>query len=157
MRSISDISLVAVYATDWNTHLDQVELDGDFGLADAVVVGYLVEDEEDRLTVAPQLFLDDDTVRFAVTIPRSCVTAINVLKPSENVQVDSSSPPVHGLDSVAGYVNIQDLKAGDHVSAMVDGKKVVGTVKWEAWIGLDCDTTEIRLTCENSKRIRRIE
>lgn len=73
--------IMAVYAEDWSIEDGPMDIDHAFKLYHAWVVGFLVRETEESITLAPEVF--DDKIRHAQTIPKTAIKFSLVLREKE--------------------------------------------------------------------------
>ena len=61
-----------IQAEDWSITDGPIDANHDFNLYKAWVVGFLLKETDNSITLAPELF-DDDQVRRCQTIPKSAI------------------------------------------------------------------------------------
>ena len=83
----ADVTVVAVYASDWGTFGDQVTRDHEFAFVRGWVYGELVAEDADKLVVAHHAF-DDDGLRHVTILPK-----VNVLRRLDWVRENGESSP----------------------------------------------------------------
>jgi len=72
------MKVVEIHAVDWSSYNASYRLDGDFSPMETRVIGYLVEDVPDHVTVAMEQYPKekDPQIRWIICIPRVCIKAI---------------------------------------------------------------------------------
>jgi len=71
MAPTPERKLVMIYAEDWSIEDGPIDVNHAFSLYRAWLVGFLIRETDDAITMAPELF--DDRVRHAQTIPKTAI------------------------------------------------------------------------------------
>jgi hypothetical protein len=78
MSDFPNRQIVAIYAEDWSIEDQPVDVNHAFKTYSAWVVGFLIRETDDAVTIGMELF--DDRVRHAQTIPKSAIRARFVIR-----------------------------------------------------------------------------
>lgn len=76
------MKIVKVIAEDWAQYADQVEVTFSFKVSLGEIVGFLIQEDKDKIVIAHQLFPREDVpddVRFTTVIPRKMIKKLEVL------------------------------------------------------------------------------
>ena len=76
---------IAVLADDWSIDDGPTDIDHAFGVYRAWVIGFLIRDTEDSITIVMEIF-GDGKVRKAQTIPKAVIKEIVSLIPTVPVE-----------------------------------------------------------------------
>ena len=70
--------VLAIYAEDWSIDDGPIDINHSFPLYKAWIVGFLIRETEDSITVTMEIF--GEKARHAQTIPKSAIRICTVLK-----------------------------------------------------------------------------
>lgn len=65
--------LVAVLASDWCYYENQAPLTNRFTAIDGIIVGILIDEDDDQIVLAHQVFPDEEQVRHVSVITKSSI------------------------------------------------------------------------------------
>jgi len=77
------MNIVRVIAEDWAQYTSMTEIVFPFEVSVAEVVGFLVQEDNDKVVLSHQLFPRDDTtddVRYTSVIPKKMIKKMEILK-----------------------------------------------------------------------------
>jgi hypothetical protein len=65
--------ICCVLATDWSFYETQASIDSDFTPIDALIVGFVIHEDDDTLVMSHQYFPDQAEVRHTTVITKSSI------------------------------------------------------------------------------------
>lgn len=77
------MKIVKVIAEDWAQYSNTVEIVYPFQVSKAMVVGFVIKENDEKIVLAHQLFPRDDSVddvRYVTVIPKKMIIEISELK-----------------------------------------------------------------------------
>lgn len=82
--SLPERKIIAVYARDWSIDDGPTDINHAFSLYHAWVIGFLIRETRDSITLAPEIF--DNRIRRSQTIPKSAIIKkIEIKKPFQKI------------------------------------------------------------------------